>query len=133
MFLLYLGDEDGKDGDDDQVFSSREDEIAKVAAKYHKLIGNIKVFLFPKQKKAPIRKKTFFQASGRKCLDIGNEQLRTDFQVYAVHDSCKKIQIYIFVPSSLELAEVIVVETFTQTIIEFFRKLSAAKRGNDAA
>ncbi len=39
-----------------------DDEIRKVADKYNKLIGNIK-------------------ASGRKCLDIADEQLRTDFQV----------------------------------------------------
>ncbi len=39
-----------------------ENEISAVSAKYNLLIGNIK-------------------ASGRKCLDIENEQLRNDFQV----------------------------------------------------
>ncbi|TRY72347.1 hypothetical protein TCAL_08161 [Tigriopus californicus] len=46
-----------------------QNEIQKVAIKYHQLIGNIK-------------------NSGRKCLDIDNEQLRNDFQVFKseVHD-----------------------------------------------
>ena len=39
-----------------------EDEIQSVARKYNKLIENIK-------------------KSGRKCLDLENEQLRNDFQV----------------------------------------------------
>ena len=39
------------------------EEIHRVAAKYQSLIGNIK-------------------ASGRKCLDVENEQLRNDFQTF---------------------------------------------------
>ena len=39
------------------------EEIRSVAAKYQSLIGNIK-------------------ASGRKCLDVENEQLRNDFQTF---------------------------------------------------
>ncbi len=92
MFFLYLGDEDGKDGDDDQVFSSREDEIAKVAAKYHKLIGNIKVFLFPKQKESTnSKKKTFFRPAEESVLTLATSSSgRTSRYIC---DCCKQIQI----------------------------------------
>ena len=43
--------------------SMGSEEIRSVAAKYQSLIGNIK-------------------ASGRKCLDVENEQLRNDFQTF---------------------------------------------------
>ena len=43
--------------------SMGSEEIRSVAAKYRSLIGNIK-------------------ASGRKCLDVENEQLRNDFQTF---------------------------------------------------
>lgn len=45
-----------------EAASEGEDKIQTVAIKYNKLIGNIK-------------------KSGRKCLDLENEQLRNDFQV----------------------------------------------------